>query len=272
MTLKLINKTALVTGAAGLLGIEHVKTLLNSGADVVCVDISRDNLLNLEIELSNFEFTGIPTFYEVDITNEVELINLMKSLQGREINIDILINNAALDPKVSIGAAHLDSSFENFPLSRWNSELNVNLTGSFLCCKIFGSEMAKRKSGVIVNISSDLSVIAPDNRLYSVNENEIDNSRAKPISYSVSKTALIGLTRYLAAYWAPSNVRVNALSPGGVLNNQPLEFLAKIEKLIPMGRMANPDEYHGALIFLCSDDSKYFTGQNLVIDGGRSII
>ena len=272
MTLKLNNRTALVTGAAGLLGIEHVKSLLSEGANVVCIDISKESLLWLESELEGFNYLGSLTFYELDITSEESLENLRNHFLSNGTKIDILVNNAALDPKVSSNLPQEDSSVENFPLSRWNSELNVNLTGSFLCCKIFGSEMAKRKSGVIVNISSDLSVIAPDNRLYSKNGEDIDNSRAKPVSYSVSKTAIIGLTRYLAAYWAHANIRVNSLSPGGVLNDQPQEFLSRIEKLIPMGRMADPDEYRGALIFLCCDDSQYLTGQNLVMDGGRSII
>jgi NAD(P)-dependent dehydrogenase (short-subunit alcohol dehydrogenase family) len=272
MNLKLGSKNALVTGAAGLLGIEHVKALLSAGANVVCTDISEENLLNLETQLGENVYPGVASYHKVDVTEESDLMKLKNNLSKTGVKIDLLINNAALNPKLSTGVGHLDNSFEKFSLDRWNSELDVNLTGSFLCCKIFGSEMAERKSGVIVNIASDLSVIAPDNRLYSFNENEIEKTRAKPVSYSVSKTAIIGLTRYLAAYWAASNVRVNSLSPGGVLDNQPLEFLTRIQKLIPLGRMANADEYHGALVFLCSDDSAYLTGHNLIIDGGRSII
>ena len=144
------------------------------------------------------------------------------------------------------------------------------MTGAFLCSQVIGSEMARRKCGVIVNIASDLALIGPDQRLYRKEGLREDQQPVKPVSYSVVKTGLIGLTRYLATYWAADGVRVNSISPGGVFNGQPQPFLDRISQLIPLGRMADITEYEGALLFLCSDASSYMTGANLVIDGGRS--
>jgi NAD(P)-dependent dehydrogenase (short-subunit alcohol dehydrogenase family) len=154
----------------------------------------------------------------------------------------------------------------------WETDIRVGLTGTFLCCRVFGVEMARRRSGVIVNVASDLAIIAPDQRLYHVDGLPEEKQPVKPVTYSVVKTALIGLTRYLATYWSSANIRVNAISPGGVLNGQPEVFLSRLNQLIPMGRMANRDEYQGAILFLCSDASSYMTGTNLVIDGGRTCL
>ncbi|MDR3734403.1 MAG: SDR family oxidoreductase, partial [Acidobacteriaceae bacterium] len=187
--------------------------------------------------------------------------------------IDILINNAANNPKVEDQKPGQPwSRLENFPLETWNNDIAVGLTGAFLCSRVFGAEMVKRKSGVIINVASDLALIAPDQRLYRVDDLPEDQQPVKPVTYSVVKTALIGLTRYLATYWTSANIRVNAISPGGVFNGQPEVFLSKLNELIPMGRMAHKDEYQGAILFLCSDASSYMTGTNLVVDGGRSCL
>ena len=178
--------------------------------------------------------------------------------------IDVLINNAAVDYKPT-KKIKKKISFENSGINSWRKEIDVGLTGAYISCKILGSEISK-KGGVIVNISSDLSIIAPDQRLYS------HLNTVKPATYSVVKHGLIGLTKYLAAYWAKKKVRVNAISPGGVYNSQDKIFLKKIKSLIPMGRMAEPNEYREAIKFLCTDASKYMTGQNIIIDGGRSIL
>ena len=146
----------------------------------------------------------------------------------------------------------------------------MGLTGAFLCSQVIGSEMARRNKGVILNIASDLAVIAPDQRLYRRDGLPRDQQPAKPVTYSVVKTGLLGLTRYLATYWADRGVRVNAISPGGVYNGQPDDFVSRLSALIPLARMARVDEYQGAILFLCSDASSYMTGANLVIDGGRS--
>ena len=190
------------------------------------------------------------------------------------IRIDILINNAAIDPKVKGDSSILESSrLENFELDQWNLQINVGLTGAFLCAKYFGSAMARDgHGGVILNIASDLSVFAPDQRLYKKDGLQPDQQPVKPVTYSVIKHGLIGLTKYLATYWAEQGVRCNALSPGGVYNGQSEEFVQKLTELIPLKRMASKDEYRGAVQFLCSDASAYMNGQNMVMDGGRSVL
>jgi NAD(P)-dependent dehydrogenase (short-subunit alcohol dehydrogenase family) len=206
-----------------------------------------------------------------DITSESSLEGARESILEKFGRIDILINNAANNPKVEDGNMAW-SRLENFPLEVWDADIRVGLTGAFLCSRIFGAEMAKRKSGVIVNVASDLAIIAPDQRLYRVDGLPEDQQPVKPVTYSVVKTALLGLTRYLATYWSSANIRVNAISPGGVFNGQPEVFLSRLKQLIPMDRMANQDEYQGAILFLCSDASSYMTGANLVVDGGRSCL
>jgi NAD(P)-dependent dehydrogenase (short-subunit alcohol dehydrogenase family) len=190
------------------------------------------------------------------------------------MDIDILINNAAIDPKVKDEPGLLETSrLENFPKEQWELQVGVGLTGAFLCSKIFGAAMAKSgRGGVILNIASDLSVFAPDQRLYRKEGLDAEMQPVKPVTYSVIKAGLIGLTRYLATYWADQNVRSNALSPGGVFNDQGEEFVQRLSRLIPLGRMAERDEYRAAVQFLCSDASTYMNGQNIVIDGGRSVL
>ena len=264
----LTGKTALITGAAGLLGKEHTIALATSGAKVILTDINETELQKAERKLKA-DFPEQIQIYEMDVTS----IASIKSVQEKlDAEIDILINNAAIDPKVNADNNLVEiSRFEHFPLSQWNFQLQVGLTGAFLCSQTFGTAMAKRGEGVILNIASDLSIIAPDQRLYQKPELPPVQQPVKPVTYSVIKTALIGLTRYLATYWADRGVRVNALSPGGVYNNQGEEFVTRLINLIPMGRMANRDEYRGAVQFLCSDASRYMTGQNIAMDGGRSI-
>ena len=155
---------------------------------------------------------------------------------------------------------------------QWNQEIAVGLTGAFLCSKIFGTAMADMNNGgVILNIASDLSVISPDQRLYRKQGLSEVNQPVKPVTYSVIKTGILGLTRYLATYWPDKGIRCNALSPGGVENNQGDDFMEKIISLIPAGRMASNEEYHSAVQFLCSDASLYMNGQNMIVDGGRSV-
>jgi NAD(P)-dependent dehydrogenase (short-subunit alcohol dehydrogenase family) len=185
--------------------------------------------------------------------------------------VDILINNAANNPKAEAPLGETWSRLERFSLEQWQADVAVGLTGAFLCSQAFGTEMARRGKGVILNIASDLAIIAPDQRIYRRPGVSEDQQPVKPVSYSVVKTGLIGLTRYLATYWADQGVRVNAISLGGVYNDQPDEFVQKLTELVPLRRMAGVDEYQGAIVFLCSDASSYMTGSNLVIDGGRTI-
>ena len=267
----LTGKTALITGAGGLLGIEHAIALLESNSNIVLTDISLESLKNTKKILEKKFPRKIILQEKMDVSDLNSIKNTEKELSAKGIFINILINNAAIDAKVqSEGQITNSTNFEDFSQHRWDLELAVGLRGAFQCSQIFGTKMAQSKlGGVILNISSDLSVIAPDQRLYQ--DKESNTIQVKPVTYSVIKTGLIGLTRYLATYWAEKGIRCNALSPGGVLNNQSEKFIKKIENLIPLGRMADKDEYKSAIKFLCSNASSYMTGQNIVIDGGRSI-
>ena len=265
----LSNKWVVVTGAAGLLGKQHSIALLEVNANLVLLDNDKDKIIKLAQELNQLGFSGKILNYEIDITNESKVLAVNKDLSAKKISINVLINNAAINPKYEVLADGKNGSrVEDFDLLDWDRQLDVGLKGTFICSKVFGSNMAKQGNGVILNIASDLSIIAPDQRIYKNNSNELQN--VKPITYSVIKSGLIGMTKYLATYWNESNVRVNAISPGGVYENQDSEFVNRLTKLIPLGRMALPDEYKSAIQFLCSDASSYMTGQNLVIDGGRS--
>jgi NAD(P)-dependent dehydrogenase (short-subunit alcohol dehydrogenase family) len=266
----LSGRVAIVTGGAGLLGYYHGAILATAGAHVVLLDLEVAKPQTRAKQLTDEhgpECIGIAC----DITSETSLEETKMQILAQYGRIDILINNAANNPKIEDGNSAW-SRLENFPLEVWDGDIRVGLTGAFLCSRVFGAEMAKRKSGVIVNVASDLAVIAPDQRLYRVEGLPEEQQPVKPVTYSVVKTALLGLTRYLATYWSSSNVRVNAISPGGIFNGQPEVFLNRLKELIPMGRMANRDEYQGAILFLCSDASSYMTGSNLVIDGGRSCL
>ena len=269
----LSGRTALITGGAGLLGREHAKALLDNGARVVLTDISESVLADQKAALVSIYGEDNIISYVMDVTSEVSIKNVSEDLKATSVHVSILINNAAIDPKVvkdsSLGET---SRLENFSLLQWNLEMAVGLTGAFLCSKIFGTVMADmQEGGVILNIASDLSVISPDQRLYRKHGLSEKDQPVKPVTYSVIKAGLIGLTRYLATYWPDKGVRCNALSPGGVENNQGEDFMESITSLIPAGRMANANEYHSAVQFLCSDASLYMNGQNIVIDGGRSI-
>ena len=207
----------------------------------------------------------------VDITDEEAVQRACDRTIARFGGVDVLINNAANNPVAEGEGIKGGGRLEDFGIDAWERDIAVGLTGAFLCCKTFGHVMSEHKGGIIVNIASDLSVIAPDQRIYRDPSAPDGAQSVKPISYSVVKTGLVGLTRYLSTYWAEHGVRVNALSPGGVYNGQSDSFVKRLTNLIPMARMAAVDEYRGALLFLCSDASRYMTGQNIVIDGGRTV-
>jgi NAD(P)-dependent dehydrogenase (short-subunit alcohol dehydrogenase family) len=264
------DRVAIITGGAGLLGYHHGAILASAGAHVVLLDLPAANPQARASQLTD-EYGSESLGIAGDITSESSLENARELILEKFGRVDILINNAANNPKVEDGNTTW-SRLENFPLEVWDADIRVGLTGAFLCSRLFGAEMAKRKSGVILNVASDLALIAPDQRLYRVEGLPDDQQPVKPVTYSVIKAALIGLTRYLATYWSSGNIRVNAISPGGVFNGQSEVFLSRLKQLIPMERMANPDEYQGAILFLCSDASSYMTGANLVIDGGRSCL
>jgi len=207
----------------------------------------------------------------MDVTDAASIQAVARTLAERQVRVDILVNNAAIDPKVQADRVVETSRLEHMALRDWNLQLAVGLSGAFLCTQVFGSAMAADgRGGVILNIASDLSVFAPDQRLYRRAGLSEDQQPVKPVTYSVIKAGLVGFTRYLATYWADRGVRANALSPGGVFNGQGEDFVQRLSALIPLGRMARRHEYRSAVQFLCSDASSYLNGQNIVIDGGRS--
>ncbi|MGA2236398.1 MAG: SDR family oxidoreductase [Terriglobales bacterium] len=265
----LTGRVAVITGGAGLLGEQHARAIAAAGGIPVLVDIQQQRASEKAAALSH-EY-GVPAIGCVaDITNESEIEALRGEILAKFGRLDILINNAANNPKMEASTEVNFSRLENFPLAQWEADIAVGLTGAFLCSKVFGSHMASKGGGVIVNVASDLALIAPDQRIYRQPGVPEQMQPVKPVTYSVVKSALVGLTRYLASYWADKKVRVNAISPGGVYNGQPEDFVARLSNLIPLGRMAAINEYQGAIVFLCSDASSYMTGTNLVIDGGRS--
>lgn len=268
----LTGRTALITGAAGLLGVEHAASLLESGATVFLTDVGDARLATAASRLSVYAPAERILTRVMDVTSVQSVRDVGIEIAAAGRRIDILVNNAAIDPAVTGELGIRETSrLENFPLEQWELQLSVGLTGAFLCSQVFGAAMAgDGKGGVILNIASDLSVFAPDQRLYMKDGLAADAQPVKPVTYSVIKTGLIGLTRYLATYWANRGVRANALSPGGVFNGQGEEFVRRLTGLIPMGRMAERSEYRAAVRFLCSDASSYMNGQNIVMDGGRS--
>jgi NAD(P)-dependent dehydrogenase (short-subunit alcohol dehydrogenase family) len=269
----LTNKVALITGAAGLLGVEHCEALLEIGAHVILCDINRSKLAKAKNFLDSRNDPSSSEILEMDVIDEESILAAKRFLDSRGTYVDILINNAAINPIASKGMAGLRASrLEYFSIFDWNNQIAVGLTGAFLCSKTFGNTMAcSSRGGVILNIASDLSVLAPDQRIYRIDGLSTDEQPVKPVTYSVIKAGLVGLTKYLSTYWAQQNVRSNALSPGGVFDGQDDYFVKRLQNLIPIGRMANRDEYRSAIQFLCSDASAYMNGQNVVIDGGRSV-
>ncbi len=264
------GKVAVITGGAGLLGYQHASAILSAGGIPVLLDINEKQVQEKAKHLSD-TFSGECYGYYSDITDRTCIQAIYSQLIDQFVSVDILINNAANDPKVTDKPGEKPwSRFEQFPETVWDRDIAVAMKGSFLCSQVFGSAMAERRIGVILNIASDLGIIAPDQRIYRKDGVADDMQPVKPVTYSVVKHGIIGLTRYLATYWADKGVRVNALCPGGVYNGQPPEFVQKLTNLIPMGRMAEVDEYQCAVIFLVSDASSYMTGSVMSVDGGRT--
>jgi len=266
----LSNKKIIVTGANGLLGRKHSEAIAEFGGIPIMIDI---NIESLDIFSKHIKksYSIDCEYYEVDITQESQVRENVSLIEEKHQYIDGLVNNAANNPKVESNSEKNFSRLENFPLEQWKLDIDVGLTGSFLCSKHYGRLMVKNPSGgSIVNIASDLALMAPDQRLYEKEGVAKNQQNVKPVTYSVVKSGLIGLTRYLSTYWNDENIRCNAMCPGGVENNQPEEFLDRVSSKIPMARLASPNEYKGTLIWMLSDASSYLNGAIIPIDGGRS--
>lgn len=258
------GKTAIVTGGSGLLGAEFCRTLAEAGANVIVADLNEKAAETTAAQISGLGYSVLPV--QVDITR-VEAVRQMisKALQtfGR---VDVLVNSAAIDPKFDPGHPGVDNgAFETYPVELWRQALDVNLTGSFLCAQAVAEPMLKQGSGSIINLCSMYGLVGPDQRLY---KKTGQPERFKPAFYPVTKAGILGLTRYLATYFAGKGIRANALTPGGIFNDNDDEFLKNYSARAVMGRMARKDEMNGALLFLASDASSYMTGSNLVVDGG----
>ena len=256
------EKVAVVTGALGLIGKHHCHALAEAGASVIVCDLN-------ESECAKFASTlpALSLGISADITHKKSVKDLKNKVISNYGKIDILVNNAAINDKFEDPIAALEESkFENYPVEMFRKSLDVNITGMFLCSQVIGAEMANRGYGSIINIASTYGIVAPDQSIYKNEKGE--QTFYKSAAYPVTKGAVISFTRFLAAYWGHKGVRVNTLSPGGVRDNQDEFFIKNYSAKTPLGRMAQPTDYRGALIFLASDASSYMTGANLIVDGG----
>ncbi len=259
------GKIAVVTGAAGLIGFHHCNALAMAGANIIACDLDKVKLDELSEKLFPNSIGMV-----CDVTDKKSLVSVKEQIIRKYGKIDVLVNNAAINDMVEnpIKAAE-ESKFENYPLDLFKKVMETNVTGVFLSSQVFGTEMALKGLGSIINIASTYGIVAPNQSIY-INESNEQTFYKSPV-YPASKGAVISFTRYLAAYWGKSGVRVNVLSPGGVENNQNEFFIKKYSEMTPLNRMAKADDYMGALIYLASDASAYMTGANLVVDGGWTI-
>ena len=260
------NKTAIVTGALGLIGKKHCEALANAGANVVVADVNGEKSKEFAAILGS-NHLGIG----VDVTNEASLKAAKDEILAKYGSIDVLVNNAAINDMFENPAMAAElSAFENYPLDAFQKSLDVNITGVFLCSQVFGTVMANQESGSIINVASTYGMVGPDQSIY---RNECgEQTFYKSAAYPVTKGAVINFTRFLAAYWGNKGVRVNTLSPGGVENSQNEFFVQNYSAKTLLGRMAQSTDYQGAVVFLASDASAYMTGANLVVDGGWTAI
>ncbi|MBW4889289.1 SDR family oxidoreductase [Mucilaginibacter sp. HMF5004] len=260
------NKTAIVTGALGLIGKKHCEALALAGANVVVADVNEAKSQEFAATLGG-NHTGIG----VDVTSQDSLKAARDLVIAKYGSIDILVNNAAINDMFENPAMAKDlSAFENYPLDAFQKSIDVNITGVFLCSQILGTVMAEQGFGSIINVASTYGMVGPDQSIY---RNECgEQTFYKSAAYPVTKGAVINFTRFLAAYWGEKGVRVNTLSPGGVENSQNEFFVSNYSAKTLLGRMAQPTDYQGALIYLASEASAYMTGANLVVDGGWTAI
>jgi len=270
--LDLTGKNVVITGGAGFLGSYFAEGIAEMGGIPILVDMDQQNTEKATNILTD---KGHSAFgYSLDICNQKQVKDTFSSIVSDHSHIDCLINGAAFAMKnLQDGGDEYFAPFEDYLLSNWQMSINVNLTGTFLITQIVGIHMKKAQKGSIINIASDVAIISPDHRIYEadvrMNYDGVDFNT--PAAYSVSKAGILAFTRYLATYWAQDGIRVNSISPAGVFRNQDSKFVEILSSRIPLGRMANPGELKGPIVFLCSDASSYITGTNLVVDGGRTI-
>ncbi|MFP4369114.1 MAG: SDR family oxidoreductase [Candidatus Kapaibacterium sp.] len=258
------GRVAVVTGALGLIGRKHCEALNEAGARIVVTDLNGGESRAFADELKD------STGYSCDITDKQSILELNKEILSEFGRIDVLVNNAAINDMLENPvSAREDSKFENYPVELFRKVLDVNVTGMFLCSQILGSTMLEQGKGSIINIASTYGVTAPDQNLYKKDDGT--QPFYKSAAYPTAKGAVIQFTRFLAAYWGNKGIRVNSLSPGGVENNQEEYFIKNYSQKTPLGRMAQPGDYKGAIVFLASDASEYMTGANLIVDGGWTI-
>ena len=260
------NEIVIITGVSGQLGAKYARAFLKNDATVIGLD-KQKSVLAIGLAKDNPERFF---FYDVDVSSKKSLQKIREEILNKIGTPTVLINNAAIDSPPSAPSDE-NGPFEDYPESSWDLVMDVNLKGVYLCCQVFGAEMAIRGSGSVINISSIYGMLSPDQNLYEYRRKK-GEVFFKPIAYSVSKSGVLNLTRYLATYWAKKNVRVNSLTFSGVLNGQDEGFLESYCRRIPIGRMANEDEFIGAVIYLASKASSYVTGSNIVVDGGWSAI
>jgi NAD(P)-dependent dehydrogenase (short-subunit alcohol dehydrogenase family) len=256
------NEVIVLTGVNGILGNEYANYLLMQNATVIGIDICENEKTSKLINTYQSKFS----FFTCDITSSSSLKDVTTRIITNFGVPTVLINNAAIDSPPS-STIDENGPFENYPESSWDKVMNVNLKGVFLCCQYFGKEMANNKKGSIINISSIYGMVSPDQSLYEYRRKNGDEFY-KPIAYSVSKSGILNLTRYLANYWGNKFIRVNTLTLAGVFNNQDPEFIKEYTSRIPIGRMALSKDYFGAIHFLCANSSIYMTGSNMIVDGG----
>ncbi len=260
------NKTAVVTGATGLLGRMHCEALADAGANVVLADMDEVACAGLAASLGD-KHLGLG----MDVTNAACVNDARERILKKYGRIDVLVNNAAINDMFEnplLGARQ--SMFEHYPAEMFERSWQVNVMGVFVCCQVLGAAMLAQGSGSIINIASTYGIVAPDQSIYKNEKGE--QVFYKSPAYPVTKSAVIGFTKYLAAYWGAKNIRVNSLSPGGVENNQDDFFKTNYASKTLLGRMAAKDDYKGAIVFLASDAAAYMTGTNLVVDGGWTAI